>query len=54
MVGNRKYYEEKVFYIIADSDYGLKSVFLTPYDNVLNGTPEDNFNFFPFFNTYMC
>ena len=46
MMENRKYYEDKGLYIIADSTYGLKSFLLTPYDNVLNGTLEDNFNYF--------
>ena len=46
MMENCKYYEEKGFYIVADSAYGVKSFLLTPYDNALNGTPEDNFNYF--------
>jgi len=36
----------KGFYFIGDSAYLLKSFLLTPYDNVMHGTPEDNFNFF--------
>jgi len=38
--------KEKGFYFIGDSACTLKSFLLTPYDNVLHGTPEDNFNFF--------
>ncbi len=38
---------EKGYYFIGDSAYSLKSFHLTPYDNAMHGTPEDNFNFFP-------
>ncbi|KAL7545061.1 hypothetical protein ACHAWF_014107 [Thalassiosira exigua] len=34
------------FYFIGDSAYSLQSFLLTPFDNVLHGTPEDNYNFF--------
>ena len=37
---------EQGFYFIGDSAYELKSFLFTPYDNVLHGTPEDNYNFF--------
>lgn len=37
---------EKGFYFIGDSAYSLKSFLLTPYDNALHGTAEDNYNFF--------
>ena len=37
---------EKGYYFIGDSAYSLRSFLLTPYDNAMHGTPEDNFNFF--------
>ena len=37
---------EKGFYFIGDSAYLLQSFLLTPYDNALHGTDEDNYNFF--------
>ena len=36
----------KGFYFIGDSAYSLKAFLLTPYDNAVHGTAEDNFNFF--------
>lgn len=41
-----KWYFENGLYFIGDSAYGIKSFLLTPYDNVLHGTDEDNYNFF--------
>jgi len=41
-----KWYFENGFYFISDSAYGIESFLLTPYDNVLHGTDEDNYNFF--------
>ena len=46
LMGNWEWLKNKGFYFIGDSAYSLKSFLLTPYDNVLHGTPEDNFNFF--------
>ena len=46
LINNWKKLAEKGFYFIGDSAYALKSFLLTPYDNVLHGTPEDNYNFF--------
>eukprot|EP00956_Cyclotella_meneghiniana_P038219 scaffold150376_cov62-Cyclotella_meneghiniana.AAC.3 len=37
---------EKGFYFIGDSAYALKAFLLTPYDNVLHGSAQDNFNYF--------
>jgi len=37
---------EKGYYFIGDSAYALKSFLLTPYDNAMHGTAEDNYNFF--------
>ncbi len=37
---------EKGFYFIEDSAYALKSFLITPFDNAVHGTSEDNFNFF--------
>lgn len=37
---------EKGYFFIGDSAYSLKSFLLTPYDNALHDTPEDNYNFF--------
>ena len=34
------------FYFIGDSAYTLKSFLLTPFDGVMHGSEEDNFNFF--------
>jgi len=36
----------KGYYFIGDSAYSLKSFLLTPYDNAVHGTSEDNYNFF--------
>lgn len=36
----------KGYYFIGDSAYSLKSFVLTPYDNTLHGSAEDNFNYF--------
>lgn len=37
---------EKGFHFIGDSAYAIRSFLLTPFDNAVHGTPEDNFNFF--------
>lgn len=37
---------EKGFYILGDSAYLLRSYLVTPIDNSVHGTPQDNFNFF--------
>ena len=37
---------EKGFYIIGDSAYCIESFILTPYDNALSKTSEDNYNFY--------
>jgi hypothetical protein len=37
---------QKGFYFIGDSAYSLKSFLLTPFDNAMHGTAEDNYNFF--------
>ena len=34
------------YLFIGDSAYALRSFLMTPYDNALHGTAEDNFNFF--------
>ena len=34
------------FYFVGDSAYSLKSFLMPPYDNVMNGSHEDNYNFF--------
>jgi hypothetical protein len=34
------------FFFIGDSAYSLRSFLMTPYDNAMHGTAEDNFNFF--------
>jgi hypothetical protein len=36
----------KGFYFIGDSAYAIKSFLLPPFNDVMHGTPEDNFNFF--------
>ena len=46
LINNWKKLAEKDFYFIGGSAYELKSFLLTPYDNILHGTPEDNYNFF--------
>jgi hypothetical protein len=34
------------YYFIGNSVYLLRSLLITPYDNAMHGTAEDNFNFF--------
>ncbi|KAL7474585.1 LOW QUALITY PROTEIN: hypothetical protein ACHAW6_000557, partial [Cyclotella cf. meneghiniana] len=34
------------YYFIGDSAHAIKSFLLTPFDNAVHGTTEDNFNFF--------
>ena len=34
------------YFFIGDSAYSLRSFLMTPYDNTMHGTPEDNFNYF--------
>ena len=46
LLQNWKVLAEKGYYFIGDSAYSLKSFLLTPYDNAMHGTAEDNFNFF--------
>ena len=46
LLQNWKGLMEKGFYFIGDSAYLLQSFLLTPYDNALHGTDEDNYNFF--------
>lgn len=44
-----KYWQKLVegqYYFIGDSAYAIKSFLLTPFDNAVHGTTEDNFNFF--------
>jgi hypothetical protein len=43
---NWKKLAEQKFYFIGDSAYAIKSFLLTPFDNAVHGTPEDNYNFF--------
>ncbi|KAL7506494.1 hypothetical protein ACHAXN_009688 [Cyclotella atomus] len=43
---NWKKLAEQQFYFIGDSAYALKSFLMTPFDNAVHGTPEDNYNFF--------
>jgi hypothetical protein len=37
---------KRSYYFIGDSVYSLRSSLMTPYDNAMHGTAEDNFNFF--------
>lgn len=37
---------EKGYFFIGDSVYGLQSFLLTPYDNAVHGTAEDDYNYF--------
>ena len=46
LIGNWQTLARKGYYFIGDSAYSLKSFVLTPYDNAVHGTPEDDFNFF--------
>ena len=39
------YYYERRFYLIGDSAYALQSFLITPYDNAMHGTQEDDFIF---------
>ncbi len=34
------------YYFIGDLAYSLKTFLHTPYDNMVHGTPEDNYNYF--------
>ncbi len=45
LIQNWKSLMDKGYYFIGDSAYALKSFLLTPYDNAMHGTSEDNFNF---------
>ena len=45
-MGNWRRIKAKGFYFIGNSAYTLKSFLLTPFGNVLHGTPEDDYNFF--------
>ena len=38
--------KSKRYFFIGDSAYALRSFLMTPYDNAMHGTAEDNFNFF--------
>jgi hypothetical protein len=38
--------KSKKYFFIGDSAYALRSFLMTPYDNAMHGTAEDNFNFF--------
>ncbi len=46
LVKNWNKLAEKGFYFIGDSAYAIKSFLVTPFDNAVHGTPEDNYNFF--------
>ena len=46
LMHNWKSLMDKGYYFIGDSAYALKSFLLTPYDNAMHGTTEDNYNFF--------
>ncbi len=46
LLQNWKSLVDKGYHFIGDSAYALKSFLLTPYDNALHGTAEDNYNFF--------
>ena len=46
LIHNWKSLMDKGYYFIGDSAYALKSFLLTPYDNAMHGTTEDNYNFF--------
>ena len=37
---------QKGYYFIGDTAYGLRSFLLTPYDDTMHGSAEDNYNFF--------
>jgi hypothetical protein len=37
---------QKGFYFIGDSAYSVKSFILPPFNDVLHGSEEDNFNYF--------
>jgi hypothetical protein len=34
------------YYFVSDSGYAIKSFLMTPFDNAVHETPEDNYNFF--------
>ena len=46
LLTNWKWLAKKGFYFIGDSAYSIKSFILTPFDNTLHATAEDNFNYF--------
>ena len=46
LIQNWQTLARKGFYFIGDSAYSLKSFLLSPYDNAVHGTPEDDYNFF--------
>ena len=41
---NWKSLKEKGFYLIGDSAYSIRSFLITPFDNAMHRTAEDNFN----------
>ena len=46
LTSNWRWLKDRGFYFIGDSAYSLKSFLVTPFDGVMHGTPEDDFNFF--------
>ena len=43
---NWKYLKQKGYYLIGDSAYSIRSFLITPFDDAMHGTAEDNFNYF--------
>ena len=41
-----KYFLQEGLYLISDSAYASRSFLITPFDNAIHGTSQDDFNFF--------
>ncbi len=46
LMNNWRKLADKGFYFIGDSAYSIKSFLLTPFDNAVHRSAEDNYNFF--------
>jgi hypothetical protein len=46
LLPNWREFASKGFYFICDSAYAIKSFLIPPFNDVVHGTAEDNFNFF--------
>ena len=45
LMENCSWLKQKGYYFIGDSAYALRSFLITPFDQCMHITPEDNYNF---------